>query len=133
MLFFCHRQHSFSNRPFNDNELSVVVYLDPEEEDLTRMWCRWKGTKDEGFKSKFASRGLHELRVERQGSSLVFEGYNDSKREPEEWLVLYFKHWEGESTNFFHQRWLLTRSTAMVLLHDSFAALKQCKFSVEWN
>ena len=94
------------------------------------MWCRWEGSKAEDFKSKFASRGLHELRVERHGSSLVFEEYNDIKRMPERWLVLYFKHWEGKLTESSSPLRVTDGTAAeMVLCHDSFAALKQVRVS----
>lgn len=75
--------------------LSVVVYVDPDYKDNARMWCRWRGSEAENFRSNFASRGLHELRVERTGSGLIFETYNDQKDKPEKWLALYFTHWEG--------------------------------------
>lgn len=84
------------------------------------MWCRWRGKDNE---AKYASRGLYELRVIRSGSSLIFEGYNDRKAKPEKWLALCFQNWEGKSANASSLP-RLTVSAEMVLLHDSFAALK---------
>ncbi|OBT79163.1 hypothetical protein VF21_01791 [Pseudogymnoascus sp. 05NY08] len=90
---------------FNQNTLSVVLYLPPSPPTAARLLCRW--TAHDGSPA-YASRGLHELRIKRKGCALKLERWSVEKGKPEEWLVLYFKGWEK-----------------MVLFHDVFAVLKQ--------
>ncbi|OBT67905.1 hypothetical protein VE03_02435 [Pseudogymnoascus sp. 23342-1-I1] len=90
---------------FNQNMLSVVMYLHPDLSNAARLLCRW--TARDGSPA-YASRGLHELRIKRKGCALKLERWSVERARPEEWLVLYFKGWEK-----------------MVLFHDVFAVLKQ--------
>ncbi|OAF62545.1 hypothetical protein VC83_00940 [Pseudogymnoascus destructans] len=90
---------------FNQNTLSVVLYLPPYPPTAARLLCRW--TARDGSPA-YASRGLHELRIKRKGCALKLERWSLERGKPEEWLVLYFKGWEK-----------------MVLFHDVFAVLKQ--------
>ncbi|OBU01781.1 hypothetical protein VE01_00473 [Pseudogymnoascus verrucosus] len=90
---------------FNQNTLSVVLYLPPSPPTAARLLCRW--TARDGSPA-YASRGLHELRIKRKGCALKLERWSAERGKPEEWLVLYFKGWEK-----------------MVLFHDVFAVLKQ--------
>ncbi|KFY04085.1 hypothetical protein O988_01006, partial [Pseudogymnoascus sp. VKM F-3808] len=90
---------------FNQNMLSVVLYLPPSTPSAARLLCRW--TSHDGSPA-YASRGLHELRIKRKGCALKLERWSVERGKPECWLVLFFKGWEK-----------------MVLFHDVFAVLKQ--------
>ena len=78
---------------FNQNMLSVVMYLPPSTPTAARILCRWA---DRDGSPAYASRGLHELRIKRRGCALKLERWSVERRRPEGWLVLYFKGWESE-------------------------------------
>ncbi|KAE8452363.1 hypothetical protein EG329_001063 [Mollisiaceae sp. DMI_Dod_QoI] len=90
--------------PFDKNRLSVTLYLQPEQQNLTRLLCRWM---DKYFNPLYSCYGVHELCVRRKGSSLQFRRWNPNKMHPTLWMALFFKTWEK-----------------MVLFHCAFGALK---------
>lgn len=120
--FFFHKPIlSNTYRKFNQNMLSVAMYLHPEVADAARILCRWS---DRDGSPCYASRGLHELRIKRKGCCLKLERWSSERQKPEPWIVLYFKVWESK---FLRVQGDVGAdgSTEMVLFHDVFAVLKQ--------
>jgi hypothetical protein len=85
--------HLTSDRPFDQNSLSVSAILVPQLVDVTRLLCRWI---DRENVPQYSSYGVHELCIRRRGSSLLFERLSLQTQTPKIWLALFFKTWESK-------------------------------------
>jgi hypothetical protein len=89
-------------RPFNDDKISLIVYLDGKDRcpyfllRTFHMGGPW-----------YSKHGVHELCIEREGSSLRLKRWSKSEGCSKLWAVLYFMTWEE-----------------LVLMHCTFLALK---------
>ena len=76
--------------PFDDDRLSLMVYLNLVNQVpylLIRTFhvgSFW-----------FSLQGAHELRINREGSTLLLMRYSASERRAKPWASLCFKTWEG--------------------------------------
>jgi hypothetical protein len=101
--------------------LSVIMYFHPDDPNSARLLCRWV---DRDGLPTFASRGLHELCIKRQGSCLQLRRWSVQKEKAKLWAVLYFKTYESKSP-FILDIWTKAHEcTEMVLFHDTFVTLK---------
>jgi len=97
--------------PFDKNRLSVMLYLQPDGPNMTRLLCRWL---DPYMNPLTACYGVHELCIRRKGSSLQFHRWSINTMNPKLWMALFFKTWEK-----------------MVLFHCAFGALKsRCPLTI---
>lgn len=100
--------------PFDKNHLSVILYLHADGADVTRLLCRWM---DRYFYPAYSCYGVHELCVERKGSSLQLRRWSQGRAHSKVWMALFFKTWER-----------------MVLFHSAFVALKaRCPYTININ
>jgi hypothetical protein len=92
--------------PFDQDRLNVMVVLKPEGgggEGSPYMMIRTV----HNAVHYWSTRGVHELVISREGSSLVLKRWSSSTRSSKLWAVLYFITWEE-----------------MVLFYCTFVALK---------
>ncbi|KAL2758856.1 hypothetical protein ACRALDRAFT_2040926 [Sodiomyces alcalophilus JCM 7366] len=89
-------------RPFDDDRLSLVVYLNPADQ------CAFLFIRTFHLGSPWLSlRGAHELCIHREGSALQLRRWSQSAQCSKPWASLYFQTWEE-----------------MVLFHSTFVSLK---------
>ncbi|PHH73581.1 hypothetical protein CDD82_5381 [Ophiocordyceps australis] len=77
-------------RSFNDDQLSLIIYRDAEDQSA----CLLIRVFEQGI-PWFSMRGVHELCIERDRSSLHLKRWSFSEGHSKAWAVLCFTTWEG--------------------------------------
>lgn len=78
---------------FNDDQLSIAAFLDGRDRNphlLLRVL-----NKDPGVQPFFSIRGVHELVIERDASSLRLMRWSYGEQCAKLWAQLFFQTWEG--------------------------------------